>query len=303
MAKNSKRFPRKILALLLTLILTISLISVTAAATELTITDKIEIVGVRQFSIAGYNALVIKQSGGCIIWLRDADDMNDQDVLDAIQAADPSIKGNYVVVGGPGPFYFSDFFSGNQYKNTSFSISGDVVTIEGDYSHASPFAYTKGEPEPTEPEPTEPEPTEPEPTEPEPTEPEPTEPEPTEPEPTEPEPTEPEPTEPEPTEPEPTEPEPTEPEPTEPEPTEPEPTEPEPTEPDPTEPDPIQPDPTEPDDNDQPDITSDSYLIIPDEDVPLADVPVTGDMAILWAAISLFSGGGLILLNKKRKED
>ena len=105
--------------------------------------------------------------------------------------------------------------------------------------------------------------------------------------------------EPEVIEPDPTDP--TEPDPTDP--TEPDPTEPDPTEPDPTEPEPIQPEPTEPDDNDQPDITSDSYLIIPDEDVPLADVPVTGDMAILWAAISLFSGGGLILLNKKRKED
>ena len=180
------------------------------------------------------------------------------------------------------------------------------------------------EPEPTEPEPTEPEPTEPEPTEPEPTEPEPTEPEPTEPEPTEPEPTEPEPTEPEPTEPEPTEPEPTEPEPTEPEPTEPEPTEPEPTEPEPTEPEPTEPEPTEPEPIEseplpvepQPEPipiydpgypvyepTPDGEVEIPDEEVPLAAAPKTGDISQLWAVISAASLGGVVLLNRKRREE
>jgi len=165
-------------------------------------------------------------------------------------------------------------------------------------------------PEPTEeptPEPTEeptPEPTEeptPEPTEeptPEPTEeptPEPTEeptPEPTEeptPEPTE-EPTQ-EPTE-EPT-PEPTE-EPT-PEPTE-EPT-PEPTE-EPT-PEPTE------EPTEEPEDEESDIMviGDELLIdIFDENVPLANVPKTGDPASVWTLMGLASAGGLFLLNRRRRK-
>ena len=38
-----------------------------------------------------------------------------------------------------------------------------------------------------------------------------------------------------------------------------------------------------------------------DEDVPLADVPKTGDATLLWVILSMISGGGVILMN--RKED
>ena len=41
-----------------------------------------------------------------------------------------------------------------------------------------------------------------------------------------------------------------------------------------------------------------------EEEVPLADVPVTGDPAILYAAMATMSGMGLVALNvKKPKED
>ena len=46
----------------------------------------------------------------------------------------------------------------------------------------------------------------------------------------------------------------------------------------------------------------DGEIEIPDEEVPLADAPETGDSAILWAAMSLLSAGGFIGLNKKRKK-
>ena len=45
----------------------------------------------------------------------------------------------------------------------------------------------------------------------------------------------------------------------------------------------------------------DGLIDIFDEDVPLADVPKTGDISTLWMALSTISAGGLILLNKKRK--
>ena len=48
---------------------------------------------------------------------------------------------------------------------------------------------------------------------------------------------------------------------------------------------------------------SDGSVEIPDEDVPLADVPKTGDLSFLWAAISLLSAGGAIALTKKRREN
>lgn len=39
------------------------------------------------------------------------------------------------------------------------------------------------------------------------------------------------------------------------------------------------------------------------EDVTVADVPVTGDISFLWAAISLCSLGGMVLVNRKREEE
>ena len=42
---------------------------------------------------------------------------------------------------------------------------------------------------------------------------------------------------------------------------------------------------------------------IPDEEVPLADAPVTGDISALWLALSGLSGSGMLLLNRKRKEE
>ncbi len=43
--------------------------------------------------------------------------------------------------------------------------------------------------------------------------------------------------------------------------------------------------------------------LIPDEEVPLAAVPETGDLTGLWAAISLLSLGGTAALSRKRKEE
>lgn len=43
--------------------------------------------------------------------------------------------------------------------------------------------------------------------------------------------------------------------------------------------------------------------IIPDEDVPLADAPKTGDVSGLWAALSFLSLGGFTALKRKRKEE
>lgn len=42
---------------------------------------------------------------------------------------------------------------------------------------------------------------------------------------------------------------------------------------------------------------------IEDEDVPLADAPKTGDITVIMAAVSLFSAGGLVVLNRKREDD
>ena len=41
---------------------------------------------------------------------------------------------------------------------------------------------------------------------------------------------------------------------------------------------------------------------IPEEDVPLADVPATGDISALWMALSALSGAGLVLTCKKRED-
>ena len=47
----------------------------------------------------------------------------------------------------------------------------------------------------------------------------------------------------------------------------------------------------------------DAELEILDEEVPLAKAPVTGDISALWLALSGLSGSGMLLLNRKRKEE
>ena len=47
----------------------------------------------------------------------------------------------------------------------------------------------------------------------------------------------------------------------------------------------------------------DGLTEIDDEDVPLADAPKTGDITGVLALISLFSAGGLLVLNRKRDEE
>jgi len=42
---------------------------------------------------------------------------------------------------------------------------------------------------------------------------------------------------------------------------------------------------------------------IEDEDVPLAAAPKTGDITVMMAVVSLFSAGGLVVLNRKREDD
>jgi len=44
-------------------------------------------------------------------------------------------------------------------------------------------------------------------------------------------------------------------------------------------------------------------VFIPDEEVPLADAPKTGDLTGIWAALSALSLGGFGLLSRKRKEE
>ena len=51
---------------------------------------------------------------------------------------------------------------------------------------------------------------------------------------------------------------------------------------------------------------SDGEEIIEEEDIPLADVPATGDISVLWAAVAAASGLGLVGLKVfpgKRKDD
>ena len=43
-------------------------------------------------------------------------------------------------------------------------------------------------------------------------------------------------------------------------------------------------------------------LVIPDEEVPLAKVPVTGDNSAIWFALGVLSLAGMVLLNSKRKK-
>ncbi len=47
----------------------------------------------------------------------------------------------------------------------------------------------------------------------------------------------------------------------------------------------------------------DGLIEIPDEDVPLADVPKTGDPITLYAALAVLCGGGMVLLRKKEDEE
>jgi len=46
----------------------------------------------------------------------------------------------------------------------------------------------------------------------------------------------------------------------------------------------------------------DGGIVIPEEPVPLADVPVTGDISGLWMAMSGLSAGLLAMLNKKKRK-
>lgn len=48
------------------------------------------------------------------------------------------------------------------------------------------------------------------------------------------------------------------------------------------------------------DLLEEEEIEILDEDVPLADVPETGDVSILWAAMSVLSGGGIVAINSKK---
>lgn len=57
--------------------------------------------------------------------------------------------------------------------------------------------------------------------------------------------------------------------------------------------------PHKPQDDDFP--INEPELEIPDEEVPLADVPKTGDISLIWAILSGLSAGGLVLLNRKKE--
>ncbi len=71
----------------------------------------------------------------------------------------------------------------------------------------------------------------------------------------------------------------------------------------PTDPDPTDPtDPPETPDDPVPQ-SDDDPIEIPDEDVPLAEVPVTGDPMLIYAALTVLSGGGLIWLGRKKEDE
>ena len=53
----------------------------------------------------------------------------------------------------------------------------------------------------------------------------------------------------------------------------------------------------------EPAVTPPARTIILDEEVPLADAPLTGDLSGIWAVISGLSLGGMALLNRKRKDE
>lgn len=52
----------------------------------------------------------------------------------------------------------------------------------------------------------------------------------------------------------------------------------------------------------EPVVTSGDQIIIPDEEVPLADTPKTGDVSGLWAALNFLPLGGLAMLKKKKRK-
>ena len=145
MAKNMNF--RKIVSVLLTIVMLVSIAATTVSAADITVSSKIEYSGQSSISISDYNAVVIKQSQASIIWVG-GEYAGDGDVGAAVAANDPSVS-SYVVVSGSGPFYFSDYWSGNQYKNTYFTVGGGAVNISGDYSHISLFKYDIYEEEPT----------------------------------------------------------------------------------------------------------------------------------------------------------
>lgn len=65
---------------------------------------------------------------------------------------------------------------------------------------------------------------------------------------------------------------------------------------------PTDPEPTETEPKDNP-VAQDDEIEIPDEEVPLASAPKTGDISLVWIALSGLSAGGMIVLGKKREED
>ncbi len=138
--------------------------------------------------------------------------------------------------------------------------------------------------------------------------PDPVDPDPVDPDPVDPDPVDPDPVDPDPVDPDPVDPDPVDPDPIDPDPVDPDPVDPDPVDPDPVDPDPVDPDPVDPEpyQDDVPVPTSetsgDGLVDIFDEEVPLADVPKTGDAIGLWMMLSGGSLAGLAVLNKKKRK-
>lgn len=95
------------------------ILTVSAAAEEgimlldITVSDKVEIKDQTSIDLAGSNSFVIKQATGAYIWLANEEDANNQEIINAIKAADPSLGAcgdNIRIISGDGTYAFKDAF-------------------------------------------------------------------------------------------------------------------------------------------------------------------------------------------------
>jgi LPXTG-motif cell wall-anchored protein len=83
--------------------------------------------------------VVIKQATVALIWVNfDISDDDIDDFINYVKSLDSSLKNGVkhgIKVTSDSSAMFSTYFSGSQYVGSGFSVSGDTLTIKGDYSH------------------------------------------------------------------------------------------------------------------------------------------------------------------------